>query len=250
MLYAERSGRGHRLALVHGFTQTRACWGPVADDLATDHEVVRLDAPGHGRSSDVTAGLVAGADLFGDTVGPATWLGYSMGGRYCLHLALARPEIVTALVVVGATGGIDDPDDRARRVAADEVLARRLEADGLEAFLDHWLALPLFAGLGPEAQHRQARLVNDATALATSLRVAGTGTQEPLWDRLDDLTMPVLVVAGERDDRFLAIGERLVGAIGANAELVAVAGAGHAAHLEAPEAFLAVLRPWLAARRA
>ena len=246
MLWADRSGVGPRLALVHGFTQNRRCWGAVADDLAVDHEVVLLDAPLHGRSAGVAADLVATADLLADAVGPAVWLGYSMGGRACLHLALERPDVVEALVVLGATAGLEDPAARAERVAADEVLARRLEEEGLEAFLDHWLALPLFGGLSPAAQHRDARLENDAGALATSLRLAGTGAQEPLWDRLHVLDAPVLVVAGELDARFRETGERLVEAIGSNAVLRLVPGAGHAAHLEQPRAFLDVVRPWLA----
>ena len=247
MLWADRSGAGPRLALVHGFTQNRRCWGAVADDLATDHEVVLLDAPLHGRSAGVVADLVATADLLAATVGPATWLGYSMGGRACLHLAVQRPEVVEALVVLGATAGLESAAARAERVAADEVLARRLEEEGLEAFLDDWLALPLFGGLSPEAQHREARLENDARALAASLRLSGTGAQEPLWGRLHVVEAPVLVVAGELDVRFAATGERLVDAIGSNAALRLVPGAGHAAHLEQPHAFLDVVRPWLAA---
>ena len=247
VLWADRSGAGPRLALVHGFTQNRRCWGAVADDLAADHEVVLLDAPLHGRSGRVAADLVATAALLATAVGPAAWLGYSMGGRACLHLALERPDVVEALVVLGATAGIEDEAARGERVAADEVLARRLEEEGLEAFLDDWLALPLFGGLSPAAQHREARLENDPRALATSLRLAGTGAQEPLWDRLHVVEAPVLVVAGELDTRFAATGERLVDAIGANAVLRLVPGAGHAAHLERPQAFLDVVRPWLAA---
>ena len=246
MLWAEREGTGPRLALVHGFTQTRACWGPVADDLAGDHEVVRIDAPGHGRSATVAADLVTTADLLADVAGPATWLGYSMGGRACLHLALRRPDAVRALVLLGATAGIEDTAERAARVEADEVLARQLEEEGLEPFLDRWLALPLFAGLSPEAQHRDARLENDARALAGSLRLAGTGAQEPLWDRLAELRAPVLLVAGERDERFAATAARMAGLIGDRAEVRLVLDAGHAAHLERPQAFLDVVRPWLA----
>ncbi len=249
MLWVERRGAGPRLALVHGFSQNGRCWGEVADDLALDHEVVLPDAPLHGRSAAVVADLVQTAHLLADDVGPATWLGYSMGGRACLHLALERPEVVEALVVLGATAGLDDEAARAERVAADEVLARRLEDEGLEAFLDRWLALPLFGGLSPEAQHRPARLDNDPLALATSLRLAGTGAQQPLWDRLHLVEVPVLVVAGALDERFVATGERLVAAFGGDAELRLVPGAGHAAHLEQPQSFLDVVRPWLAERR-
>jgi 2-succinyl-6-hydroxy-2,4-cyclohexadiene-1-carboxylate synthase len=249
MLASEVEGSGPRLALVHGFTQDRRCWGPVAADLATDHEVVRLDAPGHGGSSGVRADLPTAADLVVATAGRATYLGYSMGGRICLHAALARPDAVEALVLVGATGGIDDPAARAARVAADEALARRLEADGLDAFLDHWLSLPLFAGLPAGAAGREARLGNDVAGLAASLRLAGTGTQEPLWDRLGRLDMPVLVTAGAEDAKFATAAERLVACIGDNATLALIPAAGHTAHLEQPGAFLAVVRPWLERHR-
>lgn len=247
MLHAVVEGRGPRLVLVHGFAQTQACWGPVGTDLATDHEVCRVDAPGHGGSSAFHAGLRTGARLIADQGGRATYVGYSMGGRFVLHLALANPELVPGVVLIGATGGIDDADERAERRRVDGAMADRLERDGLEPFLDAWLAQPLFAGLGPEAQFRAERATNTVDGLAESLRQAGTGSQDPLWDRLHRIDAPVLVVAGERDEKFSAAGRRLVESIGANAELALVPGAGHAAHLEDPAAFLAVLRPWLAA---
>jgi 2-succinyl-6-hydroxy-2,4-cyclohexadiene-1-carboxylate synthase len=246
MLACEVDGSGPRLVLVHGFTQTARSWGKVAESLAEDHEVVRVDAPGHGRSARVEADLGEGAELLVATAGVGTYVGYSMGGRLCLHAGLAQPDEVTGLVLLGATAGIEDPRARAERVAADECWARSLEVDGVDAFLRRWLAQPLFAGLDEAGAGLDARRENTAAGLAASLRQAGTGVQEALWDRLGALSMPVLVLAGERDERFAALGERLVASVGDNASLAAVPGAGHAAHLEAPEAVLAVLRPWLA----
>lgn len=246
MLHADAEGDGPRLVLVHGFTQDRRCWGPVAADLATDHEVVRVDAPGHGRSAGVAADLDEGARLLGAAGGPATYLGYSMGGRLCLTLALARPDLVRALVLVGTTAGIEEGGERAARRARDEALADRIEEVGVEAFVDEWLDQPLFAGLPPAAAFREERAQASAAGLASSLRLAGTGTQTPSWHRLGALRMPVLVLAGERDERFAAAGRRMAAAVGDGATFATVPGAGHAAHLEAPEAFLAIVRPWLA----
>lgn len=245
ILHADRRGTGPRLALVHGFTQTRRCWGPIADDLELDHELVLVDAPGHGRSAGIEADLVAGGALIAEAAGAATYLGYSMGGRFALHSALERPDLVERLVLVGATAGLESADDRASRVAEDEARAAHIEEVGVAAFLDEWLALPLFAGLSEEVAYRNERLENTPEGLAGSLRLAGTGTQVPTWDRLADLDMPVLVVAGSLDTKFTALGHRLVENIGANATFAGIDDAGHTAHLEQPERFLAVLRDWL-----
>ncbi len=244
-LHVDRRGTGRPLGLVHGFTQTRRCWGTVADDLAADHELRLVDAPGHGRSSEVVADLVAGGRMIADAVGPATLIGYSMGGRFALHAALERPELVTGLVLIGATAGIEDSAERAARRADDEARAARIDEIGVEAFLDEWLSLPLFAGLSPEAACREERRENTPDGLASSLRHAGTGTQLPSWDRLGEIAVPTLVVAGTDDSKFVALGHRLADGIGELATFATVEGAGHTAHLEQPERFLGLLRRWL-----
>ncbi|MGH9136146.1 MAG: alpha/beta fold hydrolase [Acidimicrobiales bacterium] len=249
MLHAEVEGIGPRLVLVHGFAQTRACWGPFAEDLARDHEVCRVDAPGHGKSAEFIAGLRTGARLIADQGGVATYVGYSMGGRYVLHVALALPELVRGVVLIGATGGIEDPQERAKRQELDEAMAQRIERDGVEPFLDAWLAQPLFTGLSPAMQFRKERLENTVEGLAESMRQAGTGAQDPLWSRLGRLEMPVLLIAGGDDEKFSAEAQRLASAIGSNAEVALVPGAGHAAHLEDPDAGIGIVRPWLEARR-
>ena len=169
-LHAERLGHGPRIVLVHGFTQTGRSWGAVAEDLAVDHEIVLVDAPGHGASASVAADLVTGALLLGEAGGPGVYVGYSMGGRLALHLALARPNLVHALVLIGATPGIEDPASRAERRAADETLAATLERDGLDAFLAGWLAQPLFASLPTEA----AALDDAATRRRSTRRCTAT----------------------------------------------------------------------------
>jgi 2-succinyl-6-hydroxy-2,4-cyclohexadiene-1-carboxylate synthase len=247
-LHLERRGAGPRLVLLHGFTQTGRSWGSIADDLATDHEVLLPDAPGHGGSGDVRATLAEAADLLVAAAGPATYVGYSMGARWALHVAVAHPDQVRGLVVLGGTAGLADPEARTARVAADAALADRLEREGLPAFLERWVAQPLFAGVPPERIGMEDRLRNTAAGLRSSLELAGTGAQEPLWDRLGSLAVPALVLAGERDERFAAIAAELAAAIGPTAALALVPGAGHAAHLEQPEALLSIVRPWLAAR--
>ncbi len=245
-LHGERRGTGRTVVLVHGFTQTGRCWGPEADALAADHEIVLVDAPGHGRSAEIREDLRSGGRLIADQGGEATYLGYSMGARFCLHVALANPDLVRGLVLLGATAGIEDSEAREERRQQDLATAARIERDGLEVFLDDWLAQPLFAGLPAERSFREERLQNTVEGLRSSLELAGTGAQEPSWHELHRLAMPVLVLAGADDTKFAALAERMATEIGDNAKVALVEGAGHAAHLERPERFLAIVQPWLA----
>jgi 2-succinyl-6-hydroxy-2,4-cyclohexadiene-1-carboxylate synthase len=231
---------------VHGFTQTGRSWRPIAERFAEGYEVVLVDAPGHGGSADIEVDLAGGAELLGSTGGRATYLGYSMGGRLALHLALARPDLVERLVLLGATAGIDDPSERAARQRADDELAATIERDGVPVFIDRWLQNPLFARLPDDAAGLAERRCNSVSGLASSLRLAGTGAQEPAWDRLHALAMPALVLAGEHDEKFRALGERLAAAIGANARFETVPGAGHPAHLERPDAVAGQVERFLA----
>lgn len=225
-----------QVVLVHGFTQTGRSWDPVATRLRrAGHEVTAPDLPGHAGTPPAAGLLDAAAQVAAAAApGPAAWVGYSLGGRVALH-AVAAGAHVERLVLLGAHPGIDDPAERAERRAADAALAERIERIGVDAFLDEWLAQPLFAGLAGDAAGRHDRRRNTAEGLAASLRALGTGTQTPLWDALPDV--PTLVVAGERDAKFVALGRRLAGAMGSRATFATVAGAGHAAHLEQPGAF-------------
>ena len=168
--HVEVDGRGPRLVLVHGFTQTGRSWGAVAQDLTRDHEVVRVDAPGHGRSASAMVDMVQGARLLAEAGGVASYLGYSMGARLALHLALARPDLVTALVLVGGTAGIEDPEARRIRRRDDEVLATELEDVGVPEFVRRWLARPLFSGLTQDSAGVEARLENTEAGLAARSR--------------------------------------------------------------------------------
>jgi 2-succinyl-6-hydroxy-2,4-cyclohexadiene-1-carboxylate synthase len=162
-----------------------------------------------------------------------------MGGRFALYAALDHPEAVERLVLVSTTAGIDDDRERAARRQADDALAVRIEAEGVEAFVEWWLQTPLFKSLPAEVSQREDRLTNTAAGLASSLRRAGAGTMDPpLWTRLTTLEMPVLIVGGDKDPKYAALADRLAEGIGPNATKTLIAGAGHACHLERPQAFL------------
>ena len=218
---------------VHGFTQTAASWAPVMELLSADTRSLAVPVAG-----DFTA-TAAALD-----VGPATYAGYSQGGRLCLQLALDRPGVVDRLVLVSASPGIAAEPARTARREADERLAREIERDGVDAFLERWLAQPLFATLPRERSgidERRAR--NTIEGLTYQLRVLGQGAQPSTWARLGELRMPVLLIVGERDAKYVEIAERMAVAI-PRARLEVVPGAGHACHLEQPETVAHLLSSW------
>jgi len=227
-----------RIILVHGFTQTAASWDAIQYRLeALGHDVVALDAPGHGHHAATHLNLWNGADLLAAEGGDGVWVGYSMGGRLALHVALSHPESVERLVLVGATPGLETAAERIERHAADDLLAEELERDGLDRFLAKWLAQPLFATLPEDAAGLDARRANTVVGLAASLRLAGTGAQDPLWERLGEITAPTMLVVGALDPKFSAIADRMA-ALMPDAHVASMNGCGHACHLEAPDAFV------------
>jgi 2-succinyl-6-hydroxy-2,4-cyclohexadiene-1-carboxylate synthase len=167
-----------------------------------------------------------------------------MGGRTALHVALAAGNRVERLVLIGATPGLADPAERAARREADERRADHLLDVGVDAFLDEWLSAPLFAHLPRDEAAREHRRGNTVAGLAHSLRTAGTGVQAPLWDRLSEIEIPVLVLAGELDDKFTGIGRRMADQL-PDATFATVPSAGHAAHSEQPEAVAGLVADWL-----
>jgi 2-succinyl-6-hydroxy-2,4-cyclohexadiene-1-carboxylate synthase len=247
-LGAEVAGHegARRLVFLHGFTQTANSWKPIAEHFVdAGFQAVVIDLPGHAGSEHARADLRRAADMIAAIGGPATYVGYSLGGRAALHVALMYPSVVQALAVIGANPGIDNDEERALRRESDDTVIARLEEVGLDTFLQEWVALPLFGGrpVGPLEMDDRRR--NTVAGLASSLRLAGTGAQGSLWPRLRELNMPVLAMAGERDDKFSAIARQIASAVPRGACTI-VPAAAHAAHLDQPAAVTAALEALLA----
>jgi len=194
-----------------------------------------LDAPGHGNNTNGVRSLPQCADDIAAAMQPGILVGYSMGARMALHVALQHPTMVSQLVLISGTPGLVTEAERTARRKSDNDLAERIETIGLSAFLDEWLALPIFSGLDEKTNQREDRLRNTEKGLADSLRYAGTGTQEPQWSNLQQLSMPVHLVVGEHDEKFTAIAEQMKPLI-STSEMTVVANAGHTVHLENPTA--------------
>lgn len=232
------------LVLAHGFTQNARCWGTFGDICSETFDVIAVDGPGHGWSGQDDVDLSQAGRLIVEAGGPAHYVGYSMGGRMLLHAALnSRTGDIRSLILIGVTPGIELATERSERWAQDARLATRITEIGTPAFVNEWLAQPMFAHLTDEQSAKVKRYENSAEGMAGSLSNCGTGSQESLWDRLSTLPMPVLVIAGTNDEKYTAIGERMVEAIGSNARFVNIEG-GHAVHLENPAVTAAVVASW------
>lgn len=233
------------LLLLHGFTGTLDTWRPFVPAWKERYRLVLVDIIGHGRSDSpedpaqytmerVTDDLVRILDHF--KIEKTNVLGYSMGGRLALALAVSNPTRVNALILEASSPGLADEKERKARRESDERLAARIERDGIEAFVNEWEKIPLFATQKTlpkcvRERVRAQRLQNSATGLANSLRGMGTGIQPSFWTELEQLHMPVLLLVGEQDTKFCDIAKRMKHKLPA-AECYRIPEAGHTVHLE------------------
>lgn len=249
-LHVECSGTGPPVLLLHGFTGDSTSWRSLASTLEGEFTVLNVDLPGHGRSGAPThparyhllrlaTDLTRALDELGHE--RTAVLGYSLGGRAALRLALEFPGRVSALILESTSPGIRDSHEREARAVEDARLADAIERDGVSAFVERWEQLPLWESQRSLADSvrrmlRDQRLRGNPVGLANSLRGAGAGVTEPVHEKLDSIGCPTLLVAGELDSRYV-IHSREMASVLSDAEVETVPFAGHTVHLEQPEAF-------------
>jgi len=171
---------------------------------------------------------------------PAVLFGYSMGARAALLHATAYPDFWDALILISPNPGIEDPAERTARAQSDEVLAQRIEQEGVPAFLEFWKSQPLIRSQqnirsdwrDPMDDERSKQT---AQGLANSLRQFGQAACPNLWPELSKIICPVLLITGEQDNKYCSIAERMMHSL-TRAQHVVIDEAGHMPHLEAPEA--------------
>ena len=251
-------GAGSPLLALHGFTGSGLDFAALAEHFAGSLHCP--DLPGHGASGTPVAGQGerSGIEQCSDTLlalmqasgmERPTLLGYSMGGRTALTLALRHPGAVSAIVLIGASPGLSDASAREQRRALDEQRARELEQQGTAAFMDRWQELPLLRSQQRmPARHWQEfsarRRGADPQGLAWSLRAMGTGAMPSLWEQLAELAVPTLMITGEQDERYTAIAGEMADKI-PNARCEVIAAAGHSPHLEQPGAVAELLTTYV-----
>ncbi|MDR2845389.1 MAG: alpha/beta fold hydrolase [Puniceicoccales bacterium] len=248
-----------QILALHGFTGDGTDFDALRSHCPCDWHWHCPPLPGHdgtdAKPEDASLDahhrrLLRESDFFcadGPRAAPPVLLGYSMGGRIALSLALAARESFSALVLIGATAGIVDDTERAERRRADDALADALLADGTDAFIEQWWGNSIFDGLKKRlppdalAALRARRCKHAAAGLAASLRGVGVGVLAPLWEKLPTLEMPVLCIAGSEDKKFAAAARAMAERL-PNGTVRIIADAHHMPHLEMPEAVASALR--------
>lgn len=247
--YAE-AGHGDPLILFHGFTGAHTSWLPFIEEWAKECHVIAIDLPGHGRTGvpnaldyytmeQIARDLSQWMEL--NHLAPIHLLGYSMGGRFALYFATAYPDLVQSIILESASPGLKTAEEQAERKQRDDGLADQIESKGIEWFVDFWESLSLWDSQKqlPESlrqQLRQQRLSNHPGGLAHSLRGMGTGVMPNLWDQISRLDVPVQLIVGAEDKKFVGINQSMMSII-PKANFTLIEGAGHTVHLEKPNLF-------------
>ncbi|HOX24278.1 MAG TPA: alpha/beta fold hydrolase [Candidatus Krumholzibacteria bacterium] len=232
---------------LHGFLGDRDDWNAFqarANYRLSQLEFDRADLPGHGVApapvpADFDGWVAWVRARLAARTGPVHLVGYSLGGRLALAAAAAERGSgrVASLAAFAASPGLADPAERSARLAADRRLADTLERDGLAEFLRGWYAQALFAPAVETVGRERLiarRSLGEAASLAAALRTASQGAMPDLRSRLASLDVPALVLAGDRDHRYLGIGAETAVVV-PRGRFVAVSDAGHSLLLEAPE---------------
>ncbi|MEH7379659.1 2-succinyl-6-hydroxy-2,4-cyclohexadiene-1-carboxylate synthase [Bacillus sp. JJ1533] len=243
-------GVGIPIVFLHGFTGSLTTWNQVTDNLKSRFQCVLIDLIGHGKSDSpedyeryqiekVANDIIHILDILEIPI--AHIAGYSMGGRVALVTAILHPTRVASLILESSSPGLQTKEERHSRRQSDELLAKRIEQEGINEFVEYWENMPLFASqkaLPEETQQeiRNHRFENKPFGLANSLRGMGTGAQPSYWDRLDEIKFPTLLLCGELDPKFCKIAEEMASSI-PNARVEKIVEAGHAIHVEQPDIF-------------
>jgi len=236
--------------LLHGFSGSSADWAAHLPALTPYFRIVTVDLPGHGKTDspadpahytieNTARDLITLLDSL--DLGKINLLGYSMGGRLALYMAIHYPAAIKSLILESASPGLASLEERQARIASDEALATQIEQNGISWFVDYWGNIPLFASQKnlPQVTQddlRARRLSNDPHGLANSLRAMGTGVQPSLWIHLSALNLPVLLITGAHDTKFVAINQQMQAQL-PDAQHIVIPDAGHTVHLEQPVLF-------------
>src|SRR5699024_10157819 len=239
------NGFEETVLLMHGFLSDMSSMEPVAGNLKGHYNILLVDLPGFGDTKaggdysmdDVSDALAA---LIRSRWGKVHVAGYSMGGRVAVSLLVNYPGVIKSAVLESTSPGISDPADRTERQNLNRKRADSIVSD-YASFIDGWEKMGLFqsqdsADAGQRMRQRENRLAQDPCGAAESLISYGTGVQKSYWKDLPEISVPVLLLAGEKDAKFVAINQSMEELI-PESRLEIIPDAGHNIHMEAADKF-------------
>lgn len=244
------------ILFLHGFMGDCTVFEAAIAHLSTDFYCMTVDLPGHGQTKTLTgedgytmpataSGLVQLLDRL--EIHPCVLVGYSMGGRLALYLTLHFPDHFSKAVVESGSPGLKTEIERHQRLERDRKLAEALTPGNFAAFLARWYDNPLFSSLRQHPAFEatvKKRLQNNPIELAKSLRNLSTGRQPCLWEKLPENQVPLLLLAGELDAKFVAI-NREMNPLCPQSNLTIIRNCGHNIHVEQPLPFANAVREFL-----
>ena len=241
------------ILFLHGFTCDCQDFNSIISLLSKSYCCLAVDLPGHGDTRvigdescyNMPNTAQALIELLDDLqIDECLLLGYSMGGRLALYMTLHFPERFEKVVLESASPGLKTEKERSHRLQADSQIAQKLENSNIKDFLLNWYEFPLFKSLKNSPNFDkliETRLANNPLELAKSLRNMGTGNQPSLWGKLAQNQIPLLLLAGEYDDKFTTINTEIA-SLCPTASLEIVPKAGHNIHFENIDKFGSVVR--------
>ncbi|MBI5962849.1 MAG: 2-succinyl-6-hydroxy-2,4-cyclohexadiene-1-carboxylate synthase [Chloroflexi bacterium] len=242
------------LVFLHGFLGSGKSWRDINVAIRENYFCIMPDLIGHGENTNLDINSPLNFDVMTDWLlhlldeipAPKIHLvGYSLGGRAALTFASRYPERILTLTLESASPGIIDPDERACRIDEDSARAESILQDGMSAFVEQWYRMPLFASLNSQPEKisaiKESAKQNDPRWMAKVIRELSPGTQTPLWDSLPSLSFPVLLIAGEKDEKYVQVIHKMAEKI-PNCKHVIVPDAGHNVHAEQPEKYIELIR--------
>ncbi|PXA03868.1 hypothetical protein DDZ13_09510 [Coraliomargarita sinensis] len=240
---------------LHGFTGLGTDFAPFATLCGGNWRYPNL--PGHGPppQPDCTPETILSfveterSAFNTEDSTPHVLLGYSMGARAALLHACRHPAAWDALILISPNPGIEDETERARRRDVDEKLAQRIELHGVERFIEFWQNTPMIRSQKKIREDWRSgmqikRKEHTAAGLAASLRQFGQGSCPNLWPELAKLNIPILLISGSEDGKYVRIAERMLHAL-AEAVCETIEGAGHMPHLEEPKISAEIISDFL-----
>ena len=239
------------ILFLHGFMGNCHDFVGVIDRLSEFCCLV-VDLPGHGKTEvkqdcnyqmPNTAGALIKL-LQKLDIQQCLLVGYSMGGRLALYLTVYFPQYFQGVILESASPGLKTRSRRDRRIEQDLKLAKQLESRDYELFLQQWYSNPLFASFVRHPNYKQAiasKLNNNPYKLAKSLRFMGLGVQPSLWNDLSSIKIPMLLLVGSLDPKFVAINREVAG-LSPQAKSYIVKDVGHNIHFERPAELVKLIR--------